>query len=348
MDKDFIYNGIMKKKIIYSSIAIIITAALIGGLIYSLLPETMVPNPAYLAGNTAGNLHNGGLFCEAGGKVYFSNSYDNGNLYVMNVDETEVKRLNELNVSSINVGGDYIYFCQGTSRFTGEGFGLFRAQPGLYRSRINGRDIKTLKANSVVTATLCGNEIFYQNFDPRDNRRQNQLFRIGTDGEGDRQVSGEIINPSSFVNGLIYYSRTETDHFVYALDVQSGFSQVIFEANTYKAIYEGGYIYFMDLDNNYRLCRYSVFDNTIEILTNDRVDLYNIGNGVIFYQKNSRSEPALIRMDLDGRNQEIIREGNHNNINMTSRYVYFQEFGDEVTTYRTSLYGAPNVGIFRP
>ena len=53
-------------------------------------------NPPGTVGNTAGNLYNSGLFCEYDGTVYFSNAADNGALYSMNVDETEVKKLNTL------------------------------------------------------------------------------------------------------------------------------------------------------------------------------------------------------------------------------------------------------------
>ncbi|MCL2050763.1 MAG: DUF5050 domain-containing protein [Lachnospiraceae bacterium] len=331
-----------KKKIITSSILILIAFAVIGGFVYSLLPEQIPPNSPYLVGNTAGNLHNGGLFCEADGKVYFSNSYENGNLYSMNADETEIKKINDLSVFSINSGGDFLYFLQGTTRFSGDGFGIYRSNPGLYRSKANGRDLAVLKSGNILTATLGGNDIFYQDSDPLS------LYRIGIDGENDRRLSTEATNPSSFANGVIYYSRTQDDHDVYTLDVQSGFSTLVFHANTYNAIYLDGYIYFMDLDNNYRLCRYSIFDNVIEVLTSDRVDFYNVGNGVIFYQKNSRSEPALIRMGIDGSGAEIVREGNHNSINMTSLYVYYRAFGDDVTIFRTPLYGPPSVSTFRP
>ena len=33
-------------------------------------------NDENTTGNTAGNLNNGGLFCESDGKVYFANAYD--------------------------------------------------------------------------------------------------------------------------------------------------------------------------------------------------------------------------------------------------------------------------------
>ena len=344
---DFIYNRSMKN-IITIIIVSIIVIGLVIGLIISLRPDVVTENPLYHVGNTAGNLLNGGLFAEADGKVYFSNSYEQGNLYVMNSDGTDIKKLNDLTVSSINVGGDYLYFCQGPARFTGEGFGLFRANTGLYRSRLDGRNVVTLKVGTVMTATLCGNEVFFLFNNERDSSRPIRLYKIGTDGENESKVSDEIINPSSYDNGIIYFSRTEDDHFIHGLEVRNGFTSVILEANTYNAIYDNGYIYYMDLDNNYRLCRYSIYENRIEVLTHDRVDLYNVGYGMVYYQKNSRTEPALIRMYSDGSNPEVVREGHHNSINMTSWYVYFQAFGDTETTYLTPVHGFPSVSIFRP
>jgi len=338
----------MIKKIIPIIVIVLIVAALGAGVYFTMRTETVPQNPPNLIGNRAGNLINGGLFCEADGKVYFANTYENGNLYVMNVDETEIKRINELNTFSINVAGNHLYFCQGPSRMTGEGFGLFRANTGLYRSRTNGRDLTTLKVGTVTTATVVGNEIFFMLNNERESNRPIRLFKIGIDGENERQVSNEMINPSSVADGSIYYSRPEVDHFVYAMDVRSGSSSLVFEGNTFNAIYEDGFIYYMDLDNKYRLNRYSVWGNYIEVLTDDRVDFFNVGYGVIFYQKNCRDNPALIRMDIDGFNKEVVREGNHNSIHITSRYVYFRAFGDEKTMYRSSLYGYPSVSIFRP
>ena len=67
-------------------------------------------NDAYTVGNTAGNLNNGGLFCESDGKVYFANAYDNNTLYSMNPNETEQTKLGVNSVASINAGGDYLYY----------------------------------------------------------------------------------------------------------------------------------------------------------------------------------------------------------------------------------------------
>ena len=69
-------------------------------------------NPSGTVGNHAGNLYNNGLFCEHDGKVYFSNPYDENTLYVMNPDETDIKKIGTVGVTSLNAGGKYIYYYQ--------------------------------------------------------------------------------------------------------------------------------------------------------------------------------------------------------------------------------------------
>lgn len=52
-------------------------------------------------------------------------------------------------------------------------------------------------------------------------------------------------------------------------------------------------------------------------------------------------------MFTDGSNVQTIAIGNYTAINMTSRYVYFQAFGDDSTTFHAPL-GSPYVSIFSP
>ena len=85
------------KKTLRTVLVIVIIIAIIGLLVLVralgdrsvLIPEN---DPATI-GNTPGNLYNGGTFCEADGKVYFSNPYDGGTIYVMNSDQTDIRKL---------------------------------------------------------------------------------------------------------------------------------------------------------------------------------------------------------------------------------------------------------------
>ncbi len=95
-----------------------------------------------------------------------------------------------------------------------------------------------------------------------------------------------------------------------------------------------------------RLCRYSLYDDVVEVLTNERLDMFNIYNNYIYYQVSSPTEPALKRMLLDGSSQETVAEGVFQNINITSQYVYFNAFGELTPVYKTSTFGPVNVTTF--
>lgn len=327
--KLFLFTGILL-------LALIISAVL------SAFSGRIPQNDISVTGNTGGNLNNGGLFAESDGKVYFSNAYDGGCLYSMNADETEITRLGDSRVSAINTGGDYLYFYMDSSD-GGTGLGYVVRTFGVYRSRLDGSKLKCLDRNAAVTMQLAGDHLYYQRYNNKDYTR---FYKVKTDKSELLQVSEEIINPASCHNGIIYFNGQSKDHYLYALDTRTDTVSTIYQRDLWYPVYHEGYIYYMDLSSDYRLCRYSLTQNTVEILTTDRVDSFNVGNGCIYYQRNSTKEPALIRMGLAGENPEIVAAGNFENIQLTSRYAYFSAFGDDTTMYHTPLNGAISVSAF--
>lgn len=299
-------------------------------------------NDISVTGNTAGNLNNNGLYAESDGKVYFSNAYDNGCLYSMNLDETDLKKLTTSPVNSINVGGKHLYFYM-DSLNGGKGLGYVIRTYGVYRSRLDGKGVECLDRSASITMQLVGDYIYYQHYNNKD---FTQLYKVKTDKSENVMVSESIINPAACYNGIIYFNGTEKDHFLYALDTRTDTISTVFEGDLWYPAYQYGYIYYMDVSSNYRLCRYSLSDNAVEILTNDRVDTFNVGESYIYYQKNSATEPALMRMGLDGSNPEVVAMGNYEKINLTSNYAYFNAFNEPTPVYRTPVNGAINITPF--
>lgn len=320
----------------------IILLALTASAIFSSLSEKVPSNDISLTGNTGGNLNNGGLYAESNGKVYFSNAYDNGCLYSMNTDETDLKKLSTTQVSSINAGGDFLYYYMDSSG-SGTGLGYVIRTYGIYRSKLNGDDTKCLDRNAAVTMQLVGDYIYYQRYTNQDFTK---FYKIKTDKTDNILVSDSIINPAACNNGIIYFNGTEENHYLYALDTRTDSISTIYEGNLWYPVYNAGYIYYMDVSSDYRLCRYSLSENIVEILTNDRVDLFNVGDSYIYYQRNSSTEPALMRMRLDGSEPEIVAPGNYTNLNLTSTYAYFNAFGQDTPVYHTPVNGPVNVSSF--
>ncbi len=333
----------MKKNWKVLLIAGIILLALILSSVISSLSSKVPHNDPSVTGNTAGNLNNGGLFAEENGTVYFSNAYDNGCLYSMNADETDLKKLGSSQVNSINTAGDYLYYYMDTSN-AGTGLGFVVRTYGVYRSKTNGKDVACLDRNAAVTMQLCGDYIYYQRYNNTD---FTQLYKIKTDKSENSLVYDGIINPAACHNGIIYFNGTEDDHYLYTLDTATDTISTVYQGNLWYPVWQDNYIYYMDVSSDYRLCRLSLADFTVEILTNDRVDSFNVGENYIYYQRNSASQPALMRMELNGGNPEVVAEGNYRDINLTSSYAYFTAFGADTPVYHTPVNGPVSVSTFQ-
>lgn len=294
-------------------------------------------------GNTPGNLNNNGYFCEHDGRVYFANAYDNYSLYSMNPNETDIKKLHVGSSSHICAGGNYLYYFM-SSEGGGSDLGSVRGSYGIYRSKLNGKNATGMDRCHIVSMQLCGNYLYYEKLDTQSGV---SLEKIKINKKDKLTVNPDAtINPGCYVNGMIYYNGVEENHHLYALNTYNDTASVVWEGNIWNPVCQGSYVYYMDVENNYRLCRYSMNDGVVEILTNDRIDMFNIYGDYIYYQVSSKTSPALKRMLLDGSSQELVREGVYQNINITSQYVYFNSFKEPTPVYKTSTFGPVNVTTF--
>ena len=151
----------MKKQTVKVLLILLLILAMAG--IFSALSfyfKRIPENPENLIGNTAGNINNKGLFCESEGKIYFSNAYDNGTLYVMNADGSNIKKLNDAHSSFITAGGNYLYYYQqGIDKDNGMGY--IRNTMGLCRMKKNGSQIVAFNRNVIFSMQLVGNSVYY-------------------------------------------------------------------------------------------------------------------------------------------------------------------------------------------
>ncbi|MCM1193433.1 MAG: DUF5050 domain-containing protein [Butyrivibrio sp.] len=302
-------------------------------------------NPNGTVGNSAGNLNNDGLFCEYDGRVYFSNAADRGCLYSMNPDETDVKLLNKMKVRNILAGGKYLFFYQSGSA-ADSGPGQIEGVRSFCRSDLKGDSIVSLTRDTVITGQLVDNYLYLLT-DDKSGTYEASFYKLKIDKSDQVDLASYQINPACAENGIIYYNGTRDDHYLYTLNTANDVSSELWRGNLWYPALDGGYIYYMDVANNYRLCRYSLNMNEIQVLTNDRVDCFNVGNGYVYYQKNDSASPQLRCMRTDGSDNHMVAEGNFTRINMTSRYVYFQSFGNELTTYHSPL-GSSTYNTFAP
>ena len=293
-------------------------------------------NPPTTVGNTAGNLNNGGYFCEKDGKVYFANAYDHGYLYSMDVDQTNFKHLYNSDCSNICIGGDHLYFCMETPE-GGTGLGFVIKTSGIYRSTTKGGKVECLTSDDALIMNLVGNTLYYQ----AGTGKGVGLKKVDIRKEQDESVIEDrfVLNPACAVDGAIYYGGTEKDHYLYAFNTANETASAIWEGDVWNPVYDGGYFYYMDISDDYKICRYSPATQSVEILSHDRADNFNVGYGFIYYSVSVGDMPGLYRMRTDGSGREPVYTGYVCDINMTSTYTYFRAFS---TT--TPIYCVPTSG----
>ena len=297
--------------------------------------KRFTPNDTTQTGNTAGNLNNKGLYCENNGIVYFSNPYDHNVLYSMNPDETNIKRLNDVGVSSINVDGKRIYYSQ-TGSADGSGLGYVRNTTGMYRCNLSGSGTYCYTKDPVGILALCGNNLYFQHYEVETGA---YLDVTPINQKSTNPLLYSLITPASVAGTTIYYAGNDADHYLYALDTTTNTSTLIWEKSVWNPVYQDGYIYFMDLRSNYELHRYNLSSGEEQVLSSDRIDFFNVFGNVIYYQKSSTTAPALKRINIDGSNDEIIKKGVFESVNITSQYAYFNEFSKKTPVYHQSTFG---------
>ena len=86
------------------TLSVIACLLLVSVAVLLILSQRVAMNPTGTVGNTAGNLNNDGYFCEYDGTVYFYNSFPGGGLFAMNPDESNIRRINGLEVRNILAG----------------------------------------------------------------------------------------------------------------------------------------------------------------------------------------------------------------------------------------------------
>ncbi len=321
----------MNKKVLFILIAILVIGGIIGAVVLSKYLSRIPDNPKDTIGNSSGNLNNRGLFCEDDGYIYFANKNDNNYLYRMEANGTNPVRLIEVPVAYINAGGDYLYFYfddPGGTKF----MGVSGRMSGIYRLKKGEKDFVCLHKCTSGVLNLIGSTLYYEHY---DNENGMQLYHCSLDGKDKGLSVPEIVNPACVVNGDIYYSEQDSQLLkIYRPGTSEG--RPFMNYAVYNPVVEGTDIYFMNMNDDYHLYRYSLSEGTLTQITNERIDAFNVYGGVIFYQRNH--DPALIRVDADGKNAIVIAEGNYEDINCTGTYTFYSPF-KEKTTYITYTFG---------
>ncbi len=299
-----------------------------------------------ITGNTSCNLLNGGLFCESGDKIYFSNPDDKGKLYSMNSDLSNVKKLYDDNASYINSAEKYIFYTRRNDKMENDANALLSLNTtGLFRISTSGSNAVRLYDDPTQVACLYGNNVYYQHY---DQKKGLLLYTAKIDGSEDKQLLEEAAAPYVVFNNRIYYTGWSNDHSIHSLAINGTDNSIIYEGNCTALSKSGDYLYFLDMKNNYSLCRIAFDGGSPETIINQRLATYNVSadGNTVFYQVDDETNNGLYSLDLSTNATTEIRKGDYNYLHITSKYMFFEAY-DQSELYTYNLENG-NVEIFSP
>lgn len=314
----------MKKKIKLIIIIILIGIIILAiNLLSTVLSKTKF-NEEYVNGNTAGNLYNGGLFCENDGIIYFANPDDGNKLYSMDLQGKNLKKISNDTVTYINADDHYIYYIRNNPR-SSLNFQYFSFhQNALCRIDKDGDHLKILDKNPCNYASLLGNYIYYLHYDEKE---ASTLYRVKIDGSERKQILSYPIMTCCTNGKYIYYNDRKRNGFIHRFDTSNNSDNIFYECNSYHPIVLNNEdIYFLDGNNNNHLMHDNINYKNPTVLSKDSIDLYNILGSYIYYQKFSEDNSALCMIKNDGSDGKELRSGTHSNIHVTSNYIYFMDY----------------------
>lgn len=322
----------------------IITAGIVTGLIlYSRLH--VYRNGAGETGNTAGNIYNGGLFCEKDNKIYFSNNNDGGSLYSMNSDGTQVKKLSEDKAVYINVDHNNIYYSKACDTKQNTDFFTMLNNTGVYRIDHFGSQLKAFTGDPGAYLTLVGNYLYFQSYNVDDGTC---LLRYHIDATKDRLLVKDSVIPIGVWNNSLYYTGNPKDNSINMVDLSSFTSRTFVKGTYAYPIFNGNYIYYIDTSKRDRIYRMNRDGSNPKLLVDKKCSTYNItaSGKYLYYQVDEAKRKMICRLDLSSMKSIIIKKGRYKQINVTKYYIFFNDYNNK-NMYQLNASANGKVRIFK-
>jgi tricorn protease-like protein len=134
------------------------------------------------------------------GRIYYTHSYDlyHSNIYSMNIDGTDVRKLCDDDAASINVVGDRIYYIN-NSDFS-----------HIYSMKTDGTDRRQLNDDGSWFPNVAGDRIYYSGTGL-------YLYSVRIDGTDVRQLNDERTSTPHVIGDRVFYYDDDVTHKFYTI-----------------------------------------------------------------------------------------------------------------------------------
>lgn len=279
-------------------------------------------NSDHETGNTQGNLYNGGLFSQKGNTIYFSNDYDGGSLYSMNIVCEDLKKISPDIGVYLNADNHYLYYVKAESnKENNSKTGMRFYNGGVYRMNNNGTGLKNITTNPSSHLTLSGNYLYYQQYSVEDGMN---LERIKLDQTDSRILSHSSMTPITVNDNNLYYYDPSVNN-IFTMSLNNFITQTKYKGSFQYPIFFEDYVYYINPMDKNRIYRMRKDGSKPTLLVNESCTNYNITNSgqYLYYQVGNGKSNQIKRVNLTTMKKEPLVKGSYQNIYVTDNYVFF-------------------------
>ena len=154
-----------------------------------------------------------------------------------------------------------------------------------------------------------------------------QIFQSDKNFNNEKLVSGEPINPGrdtiNVVENWVFYRQSNR---INRLDVMDGSIETIFRGYSYHMQVLGNWIYFINLDDNYKPYKMDVNGQNKEVILDKEVIYMVIYVDKVYYSYQEKGQGFLESMNLDGSGKELIANVKARQMVIDNEYIYYLDF----------------------
>jgi hypothetical protein len=310
---------------------------------------------SYTAGNTSGNFANNSFAAMSEGFIYYNKSSDGYKIYRERLDGSEQASVSDVDGSSINVVGDWVYYT------------VFFGDTGIYKVKKDGTSKTKVSSDRAMYIYVVDDWIYYAQSVEGDDIRK--IYRTNTDGTLKEEI--KLCNDNSLyyadyefnVEGDWIYTNvinpSEGKVQFYRVKVDGSARNLILDEQASRFSIENGWVYYIGWVPNegYKeVCkiRPDGTQKTVILRTNtDGFGLYslNVSEGYIYFTSDNQSADlgyiGIYKMNIDGTDVRKLTNTWCKHLCIVGEWIYFDgESEFERNTMKIKVDGTGEANVY--
>ncbi len=257
-------------------------------------------------------------FTVQGGRIYFSNKYDNGTLYRINIDGSDKRKLNDDCSSRFCVSGDQIYYENSSDGSK------------LYSITIDGNDRRKLSDDKLVSIfwNVYDGRIYYSNHNDAD-----CLYSIKADGSDRKKLSDDSPLYMNVYGDRIFYYGSKGNKGIYSLKTNGSEKIKLSDDEPFRIVVVGDWIYYPNTKDSYKLYAMRTNGSDRHKVSDDYAPNMSVVNNRIYYQKGD--DWRIFSVKTDGSDRQLLSDDHGDSFSVWDGRIYYMITGAKIYSMST-------------